>query len=188
MIYKNLLSEIKDCSTLLDMGSGHGRYSETAHNMGFKVTAFDVRGVRFPDYLKEVINYEISDVRFWTNYDFDIIVYSGLLYHLDLETQREVFKRIGKSKAKYMIINTHFCPEENYEYWKLTDFVNTKDHAGALYFEGKEKTPLSSFGNDYSFWHTEDSLISWVKKYAKMSCEKIEPKVMECRRFYLCKR
>ncbi len=129
---------------MADLGAGHCKFGQVAHDFGFPVTAIDARCERIPTWIKWPFIQQ--DVREADLSPYGIVSILGLLYHLTLPDQIDLLKRCA---GKIVIVDTHTArpgqatkPVDGYE--------------GADWTE--EPGPLSSVGNDVSFWHTEASL------------------------------
>lgn len=180
-IFRSLLRD-KAPGRLLDLGAGHGRFSQRAQQLGWQVTAVDVRDVRFPK--TEGIEWVHSDVRdfeFGVG-DYDCVCVLGLLYHLTLEDQLQLLSRCA---GTFTIIDTHVA---------LSKETNHQGYAGKFYREAREDIPdeqlktanQSSWGNRVSFWPTENSLIDMIRGSGFSSVAPVRPNYQEDRTFYIC--
>jgi SAM-dependent methyltransferase len=183
-IFETLLPGLSSFKTFLDVGCGHGKYSIIASRY-FKVTGVDARPDRVP-FNHKGIDWKIQHVKD-IEVTQDIVLLSGILYHLTLQDQINLVKKC--SAAKVVIINTHIIEHENgsilnvYKRDKLSAIHKVNGYEGSLYHEGTnlKNRPMASFDNEYSFWHTEQSLI---KLMAGWNLARVDPRVMEGRYFY----
>lgn len=182
-IYSQLLEKCDDCKTILDVGCGHGKYSILASGR-FSVTGIDARPDRIP-FEYNNIEWKVQQVKDVV-VSHDIVLFSGILYHLPLSSQIDLVAKCRR--AKYIIVNTHIAIERHTVYLnKLSGFIKAGKFVGRNYHEGKnlKNRPMAAFDNEYSFWHTEDSLISLFDEW---ECTRIVPPVAEDRNFYFMRK
>lgn len=180
-IFRSLLRD-KHPGKLLDLGAGHGRFSQRAQQMGWYVTAVDARDARFPN--TEGIDWVHSDVRDFKfeGSDYDCICVLGLLYHLTLEDQLQLLSRCA---GTFTIIDTHVA---------LSKEVSHQGYEGKFYREAQEEIPeeqlenanQSSWGNRVSFWPTENSLVDMIRESGFSTVAPVRPNYKEDRTFYVC--
>lgn len=180
-IFRSLLRD-KPPGRLLDLGAGHGRFSQRAQQLGWQVTAVDARDARFPN--TEGIDWVRSDIRDFKfeGGDYDCICVLGLLYHLTLEDQLQLLSRCA---GIFTIIDTHVA---------LSKEVSHQGYEGKFYREAQEEIPeeqlesanQSSWGNRVSFWPTEHSLIDMIRKSGFSTVAPVRPNYREDRTFYVC--
>lgn len=165
-----------DKGRLIDLACGHGGHSIIARDLGFDVTGqdgrleripfkkFDEKGIKF-------IHGLIEDVDLT---DYDIILASGILYHLTLESNINLFKKVKESKANTFIVNTHFAIFENglpinSKFRRLLSEMKVSDDL-FYYAEYNERInykerEAAALTNQYSCWFTLNSLIEAIQKY-----------------------
>jgi hypothetical protein len=190
-IFKYILKSVKP-TNLHDVACGQGLYSLEAHKMGFEVIASDIRTHRVP--LKEFKDKGIKFIKSAVGdliFNEEIILLSGIFYHLDISEQLILLDKIQKSVCKKIILNTHF-----YHKSCFNDFPNLiiptcyNDISGAIYIEGDNliNRPLAAFHNKYSFWHDIDSLQRIFKYYGFEYMAKINPERNKNRAFFILER
>lgn len=158
---------------LLDLACGHGRFSALAEGLGWSVTAVDVRTERRPEghpgirwVESDVRDYEVGD-------EPDVIAVLGLLYHLELEAQRDLLKRCAHRPT---IIDTHHA---------LTPVLREGGYEGRLFSEDVTR-PTASWGNTASFWPTEDSFVRMLFDAGYGTVLRSVPAYLPDRTFWLC--
>jgi SAM-dependent methyltransferase len=158
---------------LLDLGAGHGKFSLIARDLGWKVTAVDARTERMP--MSEGIDWVQADVRDFDTEGFDCICILGLLYHLELEDQLSLLSRCAPT---FTIIDTHVAPRVTHV---------ERGYEGYLFAEQTEAT-TASWGNPWSFWPTEESLITMLHESGYHEVYPLAPSYEPDRHrtFYIC--
>ncbi len=158
--FVHVLEELLDSRKrrLLDLGCGPCLFAQKAQACGFQVTAVDARSDRVPpsDVLGS-ITFIQEDVRNFDPSGFDVVCVLGLLYHLELEDQLALLRNC---RGSAVVVDTQFCEEGpapiDAPSWQ-TMFVQEQGYTGLLYPEGNNI--MAAWGNESSFWHTEDSLL-----------------------------
>lgn len=170
--FKTLLSPLSG-NTLLDLGCGHGKFAMAAADLGWSVVGVDARTERWPNDSR--IEWVNSDVRLYPVEGYDVISVLGLLYHLDLPSQMELLKRCATSGASVTILDTRVG-------------LNQKAEEGGYRGEYYEEPGLttSSWGNEVSFWPTEEFLIKLAKDAGFSLIAPVRPPRQEYRTFYVC--
>ena len=143
--------------TLIDLGSGHGMFAVEAADKGWKVTALDARGDRYPENRDERIDWRIGDVRDVDFSGYDVILCLGLFYHLTIDDQLDLLKR---AQGTPIILDTHVANDRWAPMQKsLSEPVTLQGYRGVLYKEPDQSTNSpASWGNDYSFWPRPQAL------------------------------
>lgn len=118
---------------ILDLGCGEGLFALEAACHGASVTAIDGRDERMSagralaeELELENVNFIRADVRSYAFEDhgpFDVVLFLGLMYHLDAPELFHVTQRAADSTATAMILDTHFA--------RCSDEV--VQHGGAVY-------------------------------------------------------
>ena len=159
---------LEECR-ILDLGCLDGIFSiELAHH-GAEVVGIDARRANIvkAEFCREALgldrlSFVEDDVRNFTvgKYgEFDIILCSGILYHLDAPDVFYFLRHMYEAVRGFVVIDTHFCTEVKYSY-RFEDFV----YHGAVSEETavlkKIDNLTSAFGNDVSFWFTKHSLMN----------------------------
>ena len=158
---------------MLDLATGHGKFAIAAHDMGWRVTAVDVRTERMPS--KQGIDWVQADVREYPTDGFDVITIFGLLYHLELPAQADLLRRCGDALT---IIDTHVS---------LDPRTTIDGYEGHFYTE--RGGLLASWGNESSFWPTEESLLRLIRSAGLESIlQVVPPPVRPDRTFYVVSR
>lgn len=139
--------------SLIDLGSGHGKFAKIAADAGWKVTAQDARGDRFP--IDPRITWEVSDVREIDLQGYDVIACLGLFYHLTCDDQLSLLDR---AQGTPIILDTHVASGGKAP-MRLSDPVSVNGYRGVLYREpDQDKHSTASWGNEDSFWPRPQAL------------------------------
>ena len=170
--------KLEDCR-VLDLGCLEGGISIRLAQWGAKLLGVDVREshlmkARFAsEILKlddriEWINSDINDSKFWDECGtFDIVVCSGLLYHLDHDDIPLLLARIFKSclKDSILILILIFSNAQRVcqiDKWSALWGSFWQEHPKGLGLAQRLAKGWSSFKNDNAFWLTERSLTNLV--------------------------
>jgi SAM-dependent methyltransferase len=179
-VFRNLLA-LLPIGRMLDLACGHGKFSLIARDLGWEVTAVDVRTERMP--MTPRIDWVQSDVRtFEVDKDrYDCICILGLLYHLELGDQLDLLARCAGVPT---IIDTHVAlrPDHEEQGYEGTLF---REVPGAS-AEQHAATPTASWENKLSFWPTEESLLRMIRDSGFSCAFKLAPPHTPDRTFYLC--
>jgi SAM-dependent methyltransferase len=178
-IFARILRELP-AGRLLDLGCGHGAMAVLAHEMGWKVTAVDVRTARMPKFPE--IRWVQSDVREFSfgEGDFDCIALLGLLYHLELKDALALLRRCSRTLT---IVDTHVSLNPSrHELGYNGEFF---DEVGDLAVE-HDLAKKSSWGNVTSFWPDEESLLRMFGDCGYAGVYKLLPAYRPDRSFYVC--
>ena len=163
---------------LLDLGAGHGKFSLIGQELGWDVTAVDVRTVRMP--MAPGIRWIEADVRTFDVEGYDCIALLGLLYHLGLDDQRDLLRRCAGTPT---ILDTHHS---------LRPTITLDEYEGHLYrepgsnLEELAEIATASYGNPESFWPTRESLNRMLRDAGYHTILALEPPIIPDRTFYLC--
>jgi SAM-dependent methyltransferase len=166
--FRSIISTFKP-GKLLELGTGHGKFALEAAHMGWEVTAVDARTVRFPDPESEEsseranlirsVNWMQADVREFEVRagDYDLICILGLIHHLELEAQIQLLKKCSHSPT---LLRARVAPgivvtEPPYEGLYYREPGKTRAHRDLL--------PGVAWGNEFSFRHTEESLLRMAR-------------------------
>ncbi len=183
--------------SVLDMGTGHGKFAIHMRNKGFKVTAVDGRSTRIP-FNEKNIRWVVMDIMDFSLIGYDTVLFCGLLYHLTLKQQLEILKQID---CKTLIINTHFAELQGDKI--LNEFQKDKlsmpnsghgsKYKGLIYKECDdldelESRPLAALNEKEAFWPTLESLEDMVRSVGFTSFEVLTPYIFENRTFIICTR
>lgn len=181
---------------IIDLGAGHGKYSILCRDKGYHVTATDARPDRMPVHEKN-IKWLIQDVSDTDLKGYDTVLCLGLLYHLTLEKQIALFRKMD---CGTLILNTHTViiadgEIKNSEFRdKLSSVYRDGKIEGAIYKESNtldelKARPLAAFSNTDSFWHTTNSLCYMLREYGGFSSiDMLMPEINEGRTFIIAKK
>lgn len=177
--FARMLSLVKG-DRLIDLGSGHGKFAIDAADLGWQVTALDVRGDRFPE--DDRIEWVVGDVRDVDLSNFDVIACLGLFYHLTLDDQLAL---LDQCQGRPIILDTHVGNGKPTPV-KLTKQVTVKGYRGQFYPEPDQtKHSTASWGNDTSFWPTPKAFYRMLNErgYDVLTAN---PWYLPTRTFFLC--
>jgi hypothetical protein len=169
-IFAGILTRLRP-APLVDLGAGHCKFGLVAHAQGFPVTAIDIRTERVPADLPFPFIHQ--DVRQVDLSPYRIVCILGLLYHLPLLEQIQL---LGACRGKVVIVDTHCAGRAEVH-------ITGRRYEGR-YFEEKLDDSRASWGNDFSFWHTEPSLRRLFADTG-FAAEKILPEHAHLRSFWL---
>jgi SAM-dependent methyltransferase len=170
---------------LVDLGTGHGMFARLAADRGWEVTAVDARAERFPNDSR--VRWVNQDIREISLDDFDMVACLGLWYHLTLTDQEGLVERAAGTP---LIIDTHVAHDRLADHRSnrraLSKVKKVGDYSGRYYGERHLQDRFTaSFGNDLSFWPTEESLRAMLIAGPYDLVESIDPHVTHDRRFFL---
>lgn len=166
---------------LLDLACGHGKFSLVARDLGWEVTAVDVRTSRMPK--ASGIEWVQSDIReFEVDQDsYDCISVLGPLYHLDLGDQLSLLRKCAGTPT---IVDTHVTRRTDYEESGYRDTLfNEVPNATP---EEHDDIPTASWKNRTSFWPTKESLLRMFHDSGFPRVFQLTPPHQTGRTFYLC--
>ena len=181
-VYKSLtnLGLNKPISRLeiLDLGCLEGGISIEFAKEGAKTTGIDIRDAHLAkaDVCAEVLKLktkcrwiqgDVTDKTLWSKLGkYDVIILSGLLYHLDIKDIFPLLKNLRQiSKTKGMlIVDTNITSKylesasinENLTVWGRT----WKEHSTGDSLKDRISRAWSSLSNNNAFWLTERSLVN----------------------------
>ena len=174
---------------LVDLGAGHGIFSRIAADMGWRVTAVDVRDERFPDDSK--ITWVVSDVREFSDYDdVDVVACLGLWYHLTLDDQLALAAKIA---PRPLILDTHVATPNLPSYqqpnqYRISEILIQQGYPGRVYSEkGLEDRATASWGNEDSYWPSVASLERQMYAAGYEVFEQISPPYLPDRGFFVAR-
>lgn len=163
---------LSECRAL-DLGCLDGIFSlefalQGAETVGIEVRDENIEKALFSKKVLGLTNVnfikgDARDISVEANGLFDIILCSGLLYHLTAPDAIKLISKMHEMTKRLLIIDTHIAlkPEISYkhnstEYWGKTFFEHNKNDTQ----EVKSKRKLASWDNITSFWFTRPSLIN----------------------------
>lgn len=158
---------------VLDLGCGEGLYAIEFAQQGSNVIGVEGRPqhVAKADFCKRAlglqnVTFELGDVRevnCGTHGRFDVILCSGLLYHLDHPHVFELMAAMRGMCQGICIVDTSISPRADFQvqfgghfYWGAA----YREHATGLAHEEKMKEAGASLDNENSFWITKHDLVN----------------------------
>lgn len=162
-IFLSLISPLR-AGRILDLGTGPGTFSLAAAGLGWQATAVDARTMRMPKAeagdrsnraeLIRKVEWVESDVRSFPigRDEYDLICIFGLMHHLRIKDQVNLLKRCSHTLTYLSVrVSPDILDEEGpYE-------GRYHQEAGDTQKE-RDQIAFASWGNEYSFLHTEQSL------------------------------
>jgi len=162
---------------VLDLGSLDGGFAvefalQGAATVGIEVREANLRKARFAKETLQLANLEFfqQDVRAISAAalgNFDIVVCSGILYHLEAEAAYKLLSTMFDLTKRLVIIDTHVALETaervtlaGREYWGRI----YREHSDRSTPPEQEKELLSSWGNATSFFFTRPSLLNLLSR------------------------
>jgi len=157
---------------ILDLACGEGVYAIETALRGAEVLAVDARNERMSEGARAAERLQLTSVRFEqkdvrevkasSHGEFDVILFLGILYHLDAPDVFRVLENIHAMCRRMVIIDTHVCLTP----WKEVTY-NGHVYTGSMYREHADRDLesvrrtrlLASIDNTLSFWLTKKSLI-----------------------------
>jgi hypothetical protein len=165
---------------LVDLGAGHGAFSQRAADAGWDVTAVDARSTRFVE--DDRITWVQQDVREFDLGGFDLILCLGLFYHLTLDDQISLLDRAAGTP---MIIDTHVATAKPTH--ELSPPVTLQGYRGRFYAEkGWEDRTTASWLNEDSFWPVRRDFYRLLADHGYPAVFAGAPWVTRDRTFFLC--
>lgn len=165
---------------LVDLGAGHGGFSRRAARAGWDVTAVDARDERFPQ--DDTITWIRQDVREADLSGYDLILCLGLWYHLTVDDQLNLLKRMSGTP---IILDTHLATDQPTH--ELSDPVEERGYSGRYYAEkGWQRRATASWNNTESFWPTPESFYRMLAEHGYPAVFAGTPWVTTDRTFFLC--
>lgn len=190
-VFRSLVSPLKP-GRMLDLGAGPGKFAMDAARLGWKVTAVDARTTRTPDPeeqgdperagLIRSIDWIAADVREFPirGGEYDLICILGLLHHLEVDDQVALLRRCSDTLT---LLTVRVAPEAEvsegpYEGRHRREQGETR--------EERDGIPTASWGNEVSFWHTEESLLRMMRDCGYSKVMPMRPPFRKGYTFYLC--
>ena len=176
---------------IIDLGCGHGGYSVFISGLGHNVTGYDARTERMQLENKSVkwVQGLVESVELK---EYNLIVASGILYHLTKQQQIDLFEKIKKSNAEYLIINTHFAILDYFSnpINKGNKYLFKADNEGCFYDEREnfKERLLASYSNRLSYWFSFHRLIDLISNAGFTDIEILKPFVTNDRAFFFCRK
>jgi 2-polyprenyl-3-methyl-5-hydroxy-6-metoxy-1,4-benzoquinol methylase len=190
-IFHSLISPLQP-GKMLDLGTGAGTISLIAARLGWEVTAVDARTVRTPDpdtekdpkraELIRSVRWVESDVREFPvpRGEYDLICISGILHHLELDAQIKLLRRCSDTLTflAVRVVGGNVAKEGLYEGRTHREPGETR--------EERDRVPWASWGNETSFYHTEESLLRLFQDSGYTQTMVMRPPFERNYTFYVC--
>lgn len=167
---------------VLDLACLEGHYAIEFARQGAHATGIEVREAHLAKarYAARRLGLDVEwrreDVRALsraTHGTFDIVICSGILYHLDAADVFAFMRRIREVCTRVAIIDTHVAlrvdtsvAHEGHDYHGLRYVEHDADADAAT----RERAGWSSIDNRSSFWPTEPSLLNLMARCGFTSC------------------
>lgn len=167
---------------VIDLGAGHGVFAIRAADAGWRVTALDARGDRYPKDLGPRIEWRVGDVRDVDLSGYDLIGCLGLFYHLTVDDQLDLLRR---SMGIPIVLDTHVANDRPSPF-TLSAEVELGGYRGRLFTEADQaRHSTASFGNDRSFWAQPEELYRMLDEHGYDLLE-AKPWYLPTRTFWAC--
>jgi len=190
-IFRFLLAgAAKEGSRIVDLGAGACLFAKVARDKGHSVTAVDARTSRKPTEQElGSIRFVQSDVREFDINGFDVVLFLGLLYHLDADDQLQMLKKCARAGVPVILETQAYIDA-------LVPAAQTQDWARKVVIRGgyegivfpEQDNPMASIGNRESFWPTESSLLRMMEDAGFETVSVVMPVFLSkygARRYYL---
>lgn len=156
---------------VLDLACGEGQYALEFARHGAQAVGIEIResflarcrfaqealGLEGVEFVQDDVR-NLSRERYGS---FDVVICSGILYHLDTPDVFEVVARIGEVCSRVLLLDAVVALRaaearsfEGREYWGLS----YREHAEEATPEERARAVWQSIDNTHSFWLTEGSL------------------------------
>lgn len=176
---RRILQLIKDLAIrpmtdfrVLDLACGEGVYSIEIGLRGANVLGLDARtermhlgaecahrnGLTNVSFKQE----DIRNVKLGTHGEFDVILFLGILYHLDMPDSCLVLKNLYDMCRNFVIIDTHVSlggPHSATFQGNVYHGRKQREHQDTDTEAERRKNLLQSLDNIFSFWFTPESLV-----------------------------
>lgn len=170
---RDLTGRPLDQLSILDLACGEGVYAIECALRGAKVVAIDARTERMDvgrEFARRLtldnLRFEQGDVRnvsVESHGRFDVILFMGILYHLDVPDSFNVLKRLVAMCRHALIIDSHVAilPFDSIEYEGHTYYGRRgREHADGDSADVRRKHILMSTDNTFSFHFGRVSLVN----------------------------
>jgi len=170
-LIRNFSKKPFDQLRILDLACGEGVYAIEAALRGAEVRALDARTERMSEGVKTAerlglknLCFEQADIRtvnIGSHGRVDVVLFLGILYHLDQHDVIPVLKNIYGMCDQFVVIDTHIAL-----YGQVKIEHNDRSYEGKKVREHADDDPesvrksrlLLSLDNPWSFWFTKESL------------------------------
>jgi 2-polyprenyl-3-methyl-5-hydroxy-6-metoxy-1,4-benzoquinol methylase len=163
-------------STVLDLGCLDGLFSLEFALHGARVTGIEIResNVKKAELVNEILGHsnlnficdDVRNVSVSKNGTFDIVICSGMLYHLTTPDVFQLIENMHSVANRMVIIDTHISlkPSSKVKYnGKEYDGHFITEHAENDSSDVKNKRYLASIDNNQSFLFTRPSLMNFLE-------------------------
>ena len=170
-IIRDLSKTPFDQLRILDLACGEGVYAIEAALRGAKVVAVDARTERMDEGASAARRLGLADLRFEkadvrnvtaaSHGTFDVVLFLGILYHLDECDAFSVLKNIHEMCGQFVIIDTHIAlrSQDRTEHnGQSYDGARMREHANTDAEAVRAGRLQASLDNPLSFWFTKESL------------------------------
>ncbi len=171
-LIKDLAGRPVSESRVLDLACGEGVYSIEIGLRGAEVLGTDARTERMQIGIDSARKNNLSNVTFRqedvrsiskdSHGEFDVILFLGILYHLDVPASFQVLANLYDMCSRMLIIDTHISLVD-VERVRFADREyggkRAWEHRGDATPDQRQKALLQSIDNTQSFWFTRQSLI-----------------------------
>ena len=174
--------------TVVDLGCGGMALTKLYRDQGFDVTAVDVRTDRNRDKEKDGIKFIQQDIRETDLNGYDVISHLGLLYHMTLEDQLDMFNRIPSNTITVLETQIYEPNTVTPKGAKRLTTAKQDVYHGALWQEPGNHVLTASWNNETSFWHRPNSLYRMCRRTGFKMVIPVEPHFMSMyasRGFYI---
>jgi SAM-dependent methyltransferase len=170
---------------ILDLACGEGMYAIEAALRGAEVRGLDARtermneGARAAERLSlKNLCFEQTDIRnvnVGSHGSVDVVLFLGILYHLDQSDIFPVLKNIHEMCDQFVVIDTHIALQGQTKVehdGRSYDGMLVREHADDDPEEVRRSRLLASLDNPLSFWFTKESLFRLLSEVGFTSvCE-----------------
>jgi SAM-dependent methyltransferase len=167
-LYPNGLSGIR----VADLACLEGGYAVGLARMGIEVLGIEIRRLNYDNscFVKERVN--LPNLRFvqdnvWnieTYAPFDVILCSGIFYHLD--QPKRFLDIMARCVRKAVLLNTHFATVAPIAKFGLSDLEENEGLPGRWFKEGPPRNEdglWASWDNERSFWIQKEFLLQAIR-------------------------
>lgn len=163
---------------VLDLGCLEGGISFHLAKLGAEVIGLEAREINIKkcEFVAEAsgqsnLKFVQGDMLDLERHDlgqFDLIVASGVLYHVDAQGIVPFLTSLRKCCRGVVIFDTHVA-NQILEYYETSNGLvvygrSIVEHFDSEADDSKDKKPWASFRNNFSFWPTERSLMNLLKE------------------------
>jgi SAM-dependent methyltransferase len=193
---RRVLQLIRDFSTkpfdqlrILDLACGEGVYAIEAALRGAEVRALDARPERMNEGAKAAerlglknLCFEQTDIRrvdLGSHGSVDVVLFLGILYHLDQRDVFSVLKNVYEMCDQFMVIDTHIALQGQVKVehdGQSYEGEHVREHGDDDTDDVRRSRLLASLDNQFSLWFTKESLFRLLHDVGFTSiCECVVP-------------